>query len=62
MNEPLIINSLGFPWKTQDPFIFCAYHRDEYPKGNEAMGPDDSLEGRNIGQDFLTIRIGALKR
>ena len=46
MIAPLIINSLGFPWKTQDPFIFCAYHRDEYPKGNEAMGPDAPLEGR----------------
>ncbi len=47
------VKPLGFPWKTKDPFIFCAYHRDEYPKGNEAMGPDASLEGRNIGQDFV---------
>ena len=28
------IKPLGFPWETQDPFLFCAYHRDEYPKGN----------------------------
>lgn len=44
---------LGFPWKTQDPFLFCAYHRDEYPAGNAQMGPDEKLlRARNIGQDF----------
>ena len=32
------IKPLGFPWETQDPFLFCAYHRDEYPKGNDRMG------------------------
>ena len=46
------LRALGFPWATQDPFIFCAYHRDEYPKGNRQSGPAASLEGRNIGQDF----------
>lgn len=43
---------LGFPWHTQDPFIFCVYHQDFYPKGNDVMGPAASLAGRNIGQDF----------
>ncbi|MFD1552978.1 pirin family protein [Putridiphycobacter roseus] len=53
MNKILKIEALGFPWKTQDPFLFCAYHRDEYPKGNSQMGVDsDLLKGRNIGQDF----------
>ncbi|MCB0706453.1 MAG: pirin family protein [Saprospiraceae bacterium] len=47
------ITPLGFPWETQDPFIFCVHHRDEYPKGNDVMGPDTSLAGRNIGQDFV---------
>ena len=47
------IKPLGFPWETQDPFIFCVHHRDEYPKGNANMGPAVSLEGRNIGQDFI---------
>ena len=51
------VSSLGFPWETLDPFIFCVHHRDEYPKGNEVMGPDASLAGRNIGQDF-TIKDG----
>ncbi len=48
---------LGFPWKTQDPFLFCVYHADAYPKGNEQMGPAASLEGRNLGQDF-TLKDG----
>lgn len=56
-NKIIHIEPLGFPWKTQDPFLFCAYHRDEYPKGNEMMGPDTPLTGRNIGQDF-TIKDG----
>ncbi len=46
------IKPLSFPWETLDPFIFCVHHRDEFPKGNEAMGPAESLSGRNIGQDF----------
>lgn len=44
---------LGFPWPTVDPFLFCAYHLDTFPAGNEAMGPDPALlKGRNIGSDF----------
>ncbi len=49
---------LGFPWQTQDPFLFCVYHLDHYPKGNGEMGPDSKLlEGRNIGNDF-TLKDG----
>ena len=43
------------PWKTPDPFLFCVHHDDMYPAGNERMGPDASLMGRNIGQDFEGI-------
>jgi hypothetical protein len=43
---------LGFPWQTQDPFIFCVHHDDHYPAGNDKMGPAASLAGRNLGQDF----------
>lgn len=46
------IKPLGFPWHTQDPFLFCVHHEDFYPKGNEKMGPAASLKGRAIGQDF----------
>lgn len=48
----LKIQPLGFPWATLDPFIFCAYHNDKFPKGNAALGPDTSLVGRKIGEDF----------
>jgi len=49
---------LGFPWETQDPFLFCAYHKDDYPAGNPQMGIDlNKLRGRNIGSDF-TLKDG----
>jgi quercetin 2,3-dioxygenase len=51
-NPILQAQPLGFPWATQDPFLFCAYHDDAYPAGNSQMGPDTSLRGRDIGQDF----------
>lgn len=51
------VQPLGFPWATQDPFLFCAYHNDDYPEGNAEAGPDASLEGRQIGQDF-TVKDG----
>lgn len=53
----LNIKPLGFQWETLDPFIFCVHHRDEFPRGNAEMGPDASLSGRNIGQDF-TVKDG----
>lgn len=48
---------LDFHWPTLDPFLFCAYHQDAYPKGNEDQGPAASLAGRNLGMDF-EIRDG----
>ena len=58
MSNIIAIKPLGFPWETQDPFLFCAYHRDSYPAGNEQMGiGKENLTGRNIGQDF-TIKDG----
>jgi len=46
------ISPLGFPWATIDPFLFCVYHDDAYPKANAHMGPDASLAGRQLGSDF----------
>lgn len=48
------IKPLGFTWETKDPFLFCVHHLDNYPKGNDQLGPAASLEGRNLGQDFTT--------
>ena len=49
------LKKLGFPWETIDPFLFCVYHDDAYPRGNESMGPTASLAGRDLGQDFAGI-------
>jgi len=49
----LQVKSLGFPWETVDPFLFCVFHADSYPVGNEQFGPAASLEGRNLGNDFV---------
>jgi len=51
-NAILQARPLGFPWETLDPFLFCVYHDDRYPKGNAQFGPSASLAGRNMGQDF----------
>ncbi|KAF0204684.1 MAG: Pirin domain-containing [Bacteroidetes bacterium] len=48
------IKPLGFTWETRDPFLFCVHHLDNYPAGNDEMGPAASLSGRNLGQDFTT--------
>lgn len=43
---------LTMPWQTFDPFLVCMHHDDMYPAGNETLGPNASLAGRDIGQDF----------
>lgn len=48
------IQPLGFTWETSDPFLFCVHHLDQYPAGNDHLGPAASLAGRNLGQDFTT--------
>jgi len=56
-NNIKCIKPIDFQWETADPFLFCAYHHDFYPEGNEESGPNASLAGRNIGMDF-EIRDG----
>ncbi|HPQ33134.1 MAG TPA: pirin family protein [Tenuifilaceae bacterium] len=51
------IKPLEFMWNTTNPFLFCVHHHDRYPKGNNDLGPDASLQGRNLGQDF-TLKDG----
>ena len=48
----LDLKPLGFPWHTQDPFLFCVHHDDAYPAGNAELGPQASLAGRKLGMDF----------
>ena len=53
VTSPILqVSALGFPWTTQDPFLFCAYHDDAYPAANAQMGPAAALTGRTLGQDF----------
>ncbi|HSC89979.1 MAG TPA: pirin-like C-terminal cupin domain-containing protein [Polyangiaceae bacterium] len=52
MTAVLRVEPLSFPWQTQDPFLFCVHHNDAFPAGNEELGPEASLAGRQIGQDF----------
>ena len=52
-SDPILAQEkLGFPWATQDPFLFCVHHRDQFPAGNAQLGPQASLAGRDLGQDF----------
>lgn len=53
-NKILNVEQLGFQWRTESPFLVTMYHKDHYPAGNEAQGPNVSLAGRNLGEDFTT--------
>ena len=43
------------PWRTDDPFLFCAHHLDAYPRGDARMAPAASLVGRRLGMDFSNL-------
>lgn len=51
------IEKLGFPFPTENPFLFCAHHNDVYPRGAPDLGPAVSLSDRNLGNDFI-VRNG----
>ena len=46
------VQKIGFQWEMEDPFLFCAHHKDDFPKGNKDQGVAVPLTGRNIGSDF----------
>ncbi|MBW8323287.1 MAG: pirin family protein [Prolixibacteraceae bacterium] len=57
-NSIISIKPLSFMWPVTNPFLFCAHHLDDFPAGNDQMGPEKSLlKGRQIGSDF-TIKDG----
>lgn len=44
---------LDFQWETQEPFLFCVHHLDQFPKGESHLGPATQfLKNRQMGQDF----------
>jgi hypothetical protein len=56
MDDPVLESApLGFQWATVDPFLFCVHHLDHYPAGNDELGPQASLAGRELGNDFAGI-------
>jgi len=40
------------PWPTNNPFLFCVHHIDNYPVAKKDLTPDASLFGRDMGNDF----------
>lgn len=53
MTSPILkIEPLGSPWETIDPFLVCAHHVDNYPPGNNELGPDAPLIGHTLGRDM----------
>ncbi len=55
MLESVTAFALGPQWPTIDPFLFVAHHLDDYPRGNEMLGPAATLEHRAIGNDFAGV-------
>lgn len=47
------VEEIGLHFNTENPFLFCANHKDNFPKGDDNYGvAKNELEGRNIGNDF----------
>ena len=42
------IEPLSFPFKTLDPFLFCVYHKDRYPAGDDKMQAPRSGNGADF--------------
>lgn len=51
-SKVLSIGKIRFHWETANPFMFCAHHRDKFPRGNAVQGPAVPLTGRDMGNDF----------
>ncbi len=46
------VHKLGPQWTMDNPFLFGAHHKDNYPVGDFQQGTDMSWVGRNKGSDF----------
>ena len=57
-NPIMKVQKIDFHWEMENPFLFCAHHKDDFPPGNKNQGVDAShFVGRNMGSDF-TIKEG----
>lgn len=55
-NLILQVSDLNRPWRGNDPFLFCAYHVDNYPEGNGQLGINAGLlNDRALGSDFSQL-------
>ena len=41
------------PFKTADPFLFCVYHKDNYPAGNAKMEAPKKGNGADFNPSAL---------
>ena len=56
INETSVLSKISLPetgpWPTEDPFLFCVHHNDNYPAAKDDLSPNVSLSGRHLGNDF----------
>jgi len=60
--HPVQVKSLGFPWETIDPFLFCVYHDDAYPRGNVHLGRNwsSTIDLNKLGETrFIALLLWA---
>lgn len=55
----LLIEKLGFPFETDDPFLFCAHHKDAYPNGDANLAPAVPLAGRGVWETTSSSATGS---
>lgn len=58
VNSIINVAPLGSPWTTIDPFLICAYHVDNYPRGNADLGPASSPPDALTGHDDIEGKDG----
>ena len=62
INKTSILSKVSLPetgpWPTEDPFLFCVHHNDNYPAAKDDLSPNVSLSGRHLGNDFSTGSLG----
>ena len=58
-NVILSVSDLETPFQTPDPFLFCVYHNDNFPSGNERMEAPRKGNGADFsGKDGYSMYHG----